>query len=135
MLILKKREGFVPARTNQKFIYALNFKTSKEVILMRTTPLPGILMVVSILGLIIFGIYTFSGRISLTWGFTMILMSAIGLVASIISITPTARERKQAEETRIEIGKIEEKIEKKKQKKTVKKAKKKTVNAKKKGRR
>ncbi len=88
---------------------------------MRTTPLPGILMVVSILGLIVFTLYTFSGRISLTWGFTMILMSAIGLAASIISITPTAKERRQAEETKYEIEEIGKKIGEKKQKKVVKK--------------
>ncbi len=84
---------------------------------METKPLPKSFMLVSMLGLAIFGVYTLSGRIDATWGFTLILISGIMFVASIISMTPSASE--------VKLQKKAEDIESKMLRKAPKKAKKK----------
>ena len=68
---------------------------------METKPLPKSFMLISMLGLAIFGVYTLSGRIDSTWGFTMLLICGIMFVASILSMTPSDsdnRRERQAEE-------------------------------------
>ncbi len=59
---------------------------------MHMRPLPRSFMLVSMLGLAISGVYTYSGRLSPTWGFTFILISGIMFVASVLSITPPSEE-------------------------------------------
>ena len=52
----------------------------------KVAPLKSSFMLASILGLLITSIYTFYGRISTDWGFTLALVFAIMLVASMISM-------------------------------------------------
>ncbi len=59
---------------------------------MHMRPLPRSFMLVSMLGLAISGVYTYSGRLDPTWGFTFILISGIMFVASVLSMTPPAEE-------------------------------------------
>ena len=65
---------------------------------METQPLPKSFMIASMLGLAIFGVYTLSGRIDATWGFTILLICGIMFVASIASMTPADSEIKLAEQ-------------------------------------
>lgn len=58
-------------------------------------PLPSSFMVASMLGLAIFGVYTFSGRIDPTWGFTFLLIFGIMFVAAIFSMTPVYEDFKE----------------------------------------
>lgn len=55
----------------------------------RIAPLPGTFMLMAIFGLIISAVYTASGRLDLTWGFTFCLVFSIMFIASVISITPS----------------------------------------------
>lgn len=55
----------------------------------QTVPVTGGFMITSMLGLIICSVYTLSGRLDYTWGFTFILFFVIMFIASVISITPS----------------------------------------------
>lgn len=54
-----------------------------------TVPVSGGFMLASIFGFLIVTIYTVSGRLDLTWGFTFDLIFVIMFIASLVSITPT----------------------------------------------
>ncbi len=60
-------------------------------------PLPRTFMLASMLGLLISGVYTVSGRLDPTWGFTFMLISGIMFIASMLSITPTEEDLKKME--------------------------------------
>lgn len=51
-------------------------------------PLSGGFMLTGLLGFIVVSIYTLSGRLDATWGFTFILIFLSMFIASVISITP-----------------------------------------------
>ena len=55
----------------------------------QTVPVTGGFMITSMLGLIICTVYTLSGRLDHTWGFTLILFFVIMFIASVVSMTPT----------------------------------------------
>ncbi len=52
------------------------------------TPLSNGFLIVSLLGVIIFGWYTASGSLPLQWGFTLTFMCVILVVAAMVSATP-----------------------------------------------
>ncbi|MFT4311617.1 MAG: hypothetical protein ACMXYF_00110 [Candidatus Woesearchaeota archaeon] len=56
---------------------------------MARRPLSDSFLLVAILGAIISGYYTVYGAISPPWGFTLVLMFIIFIIASIVSVTPT----------------------------------------------
>ncbi len=51
-------------------------------------PLSGAFMLTSMLGFLLTTVYTISGRVDLTWGFTFDLIFVIMFIASVVSITP-----------------------------------------------
>jgi hypothetical protein len=51
-------------------------------------PLSNSFMLVSLIGGIIAGWYTLDGTIPLEWGFTMVFMAIIFVVASLVSVRP-----------------------------------------------
>jgi hypothetical protein len=51
-------------------------------------PLPATFTLISMFGLIVVGVFTFSQRIDLTWGVSFGLIFALMFIASMISITP-----------------------------------------------
>ena len=55
---------------------------------MRRVPLSRTFMLASILGFLIITVYTASGKIPLTWGFTFDFVLALMFIASVLSITP-----------------------------------------------
>lgn len=57
-------------------------------------PLSPTFMVVSIIGFIASAIYTYSGSLNLTWGFTFMLIFLIMLIASLVSVSPNEKEFK-----------------------------------------
>lgn len=65
--------------------------------MLNKSPLPAGFMLIGILGSIIFGIKLFHGTINQTWGFTMLLISAILFIASVVSITPSLPKAKDLE--------------------------------------
>jgi len=54
----------------------------------RVAPLSGAFMLTSMLGFLLVTVYTFSGRISATWGFAFDLVFIIMFISSVVSITP-----------------------------------------------
>ncbi|MFH1440411.1 MAG: hypothetical protein ABIG89_07620 [Candidatus Woesearchaeota archaeon] len=54
----------------------------------RYAPLPQSIMLTGIMGFLITSIFTYSGRIGLSWGFAFMLVFLIMIIASIVSITP-----------------------------------------------
>ena len=56
---------------------------------MKSVPLPRTFMLMSILGILIFTVYTSSGRIPLPWGFAFVFVCFLGFIASMLSITPS----------------------------------------------
>ena len=52
-------------------------------------PLPQSVMLTGMMGFIISAIFTYSGRIGLSWGFAFMLVFLIMIIASIVSITPS----------------------------------------------
>ncbi|MBN2454436.1 hypothetical protein JXB11_02725 [Candidatus Woesearchaeota archaeon] len=55
----------------------------------RIAPLPGTFMLMSIMGFLISAVYTASGRLDLSWGFSFAFVFALMFIASVLSITPT----------------------------------------------
>ncbi len=49
-------------------------------------PLPSSFMLMSMVGFIIFAVYTAYGKIDITWGFTLCLFFACVFIASMISL-------------------------------------------------
>ncbi len=54
----------------------------------KTTPLSSGFLTVGIIGMVVFGIRTFSGTMNQTWGFLMFFLSTIMFISAVISITP-----------------------------------------------
>ena len=59
------------------------------------TPLPQSMFITGIIGFIASAIYTYSGRISITWGFAFMLVFMIIFLASVVSITPSGKDFKE----------------------------------------
>jgi len=55
--------------------------------LRNVSPLPGSLMLFSILGIFLSSVYLNSGRLSNQWGFTLLLVFIMVFIASTISMT------------------------------------------------
>ncbi len=55
-------------------------------------PMSDSLFLTAIIGLLVVGISTMYGRIPLSWGFTLILLAFIFIIASFVSITPQEKE-------------------------------------------
>lgn len=51
-------------------------------------PLPQSILLIGLMGFIISAIFTYSGRIGLSWGFAFMLVFLIMLISSIVSMTP-----------------------------------------------
>lgn len=83
--------------------------------MIRMRPLPRSFLLVSMFGLLISGIYTYSGRLNATWGITLLLIFGIMFAASLLSMTPTFEDLS---------GKAKAKKQNRAAKKTAKKAKK-----------
>ena len=60
--------------------------------MIRMMPLPRSFLLVSMFGLVISGVYTYSGRLNATWGITLLLIFGIMFAASLLSMTPTFEE-------------------------------------------
>ena len=58
----------------------------------RAQPLPTSFFLVSILGFLISFVYTLSGKLDRTWGFTFIVVFVIMFVATLVSLEPTPEE-------------------------------------------
>lgn len=54
----------------------------------RVAPLPGTFMLTGMIGFIVCGIYTLSGRLNMTWGISFSLVFALMFFASVLSMTP-----------------------------------------------
>jgi hypothetical protein len=54
----------------------------------RIAPLPGTFMLMAMFGFIISAVYTVSGKLELSLGFSFCLVFGIMFVASVLSITP-----------------------------------------------
>ncbi|HII30245.1 TPA: hypothetical protein HA317_04260 [Candidatus Woesearchaeota archaeon] len=50
--------------------------------------LPGSFMIIGMFGFVFSAVYTMSGRLTPTWGFTFCLTFLIMFIASVVSITP-----------------------------------------------
>ncbi len=51
-------------------------------------PLPVSFLLVGIFGTLIFGLWTYSGRVSKTWGITMVIFCLVLFIASLVSLEP-----------------------------------------------
>jgi hypothetical protein len=54
----------------------------------RIAPLPGTFMLMAMFGFIISAVYTVSGRLDLSYGFSFCFVFAIMFIAAVVSITP-----------------------------------------------
>jgi hypothetical protein len=54
----------------------------------RIAPLPGTFMLMAMFGFIISAVYTFSGKLELSLGFSFCLVFGIMFAAAVLSITP-----------------------------------------------
>lgn len=57
--------------------------------MVKYAPLPQSILLTGIIGIIISSIFTYSGRISLSWGFAFMLVFIIMIIASFVSMTPS----------------------------------------------
>lgn len=70
----------------------VEIKTKKRVSVFKRRPLPASFMLIGIFGLIVTAVYTVSGKVPLTWGFTFIVFFLIMFIAALVSLEPNPGE-------------------------------------------
>jgi len=86
---LKKSKKVQKKKINKTATKVISAKPKEE---FKKRPLSGSFMTLGLIGLIVVSVYTVSGRIPLTWGFTFIVFFLVMLIASLVSLEPNKKE-------------------------------------------